>query len=313
MNQLTCFLAVAALAASLAVVPRAALARLPFSPAPVPAESFEVGTLHVNKFGSSGHSLILIPGLSAGTWTWFGTIGKFSSSHTIYAITLPGFDGRTATKEKPLFTAFMRDFWILLEKRHINSPVVIGHSLGGTLGIGLAEEHPERLAGVVAADGLPVFPMVADATAQQRGAIATQMGTMYASFSKADQLAAVKDFMGSIGTNKPELVEPTARLESRSDPKAVAAWLQETLTSDLRPNLKKCTIPLLEIMPFDPADAKGFFARSQQQTLDFYKSLVAAAPKATVVTITPSRHFVMLDQPEAFYKAVGEYLSALHR
>jgi pimeloyl-ACP methyl ester carboxylesterase len=285
----------------------------PFAPVPKPAESFDVGTLHFDRFGSGKPTLVLIPGLSEGAWAWYGTIARFSPQHTIYVVTLPGFDGRPVAKEKSLFAAFMRDFWTMLEKRKIEKPIVVGHSLGGTLAIALAEEHSERLGGVIASDGLPIFPMVAGFTAKQREAMAGQMASMFGSMTKDSQLASEKEYMSSIGTNKPELVEPCARLESRSDPKATAAWLQETLTTDLRPNLKKCTVPLLEIMPFDPADAKGFFAPSQQQTLDFYKSLVAGAPKAEVIAITPARHFVMLDQPDSFYKAIDGFVSSSHR
>jgi pimeloyl-ACP methyl ester carboxylesterase len=285
----------------------------PFAAAPKPVESFDVGTLHFDKFGSGEPTLVLIPGLSEGAWAWYGTIARFSPQHAIYVVTLPGFDGRPPVKEKSLYAAFRRDFWMTLDRRKIEKPIIVGHSLGGTLAIALAEEHSERLSGVVAVDGLPVFPMFATLTAKQREAMAGQMANMFGSMTKDSQLASEKEFMSSIGTNKPELVEPCARLESRSDPKATAAWLEETLTTDLRPKTKQCTVPLLEIMPYEPADNKGWFAQSQQQSLDFYKSLVSGAPKAQVVAIAPSRHFVMLDQPEQFYKAVDRFVGSIHR
>ncbi len=253
----------------------------------------------------------MIPGLASGAWAWYQTIAKFSPDNTIYVVTLPGFDGRAVAGEKSLFSAFTRDFWAMLDTKKIRMPVVIGHSLGGTLAIALAEEHPERLSGIIAADGLPVFPTLANATPEQREATAAQMADNYAAFSKADELAANKSYMQTIGTNKPELVEPTAQLEAKSDPKAVAAWLKEDLACDLRPALHKITIPFLEIMPFQPADSTQPMAYTQEQTLAFYKSLIAGAPKATVVAISPSRHFVMLDQPQAFQNAVAEFLTRL--
>lgn len=223
-------------------------------------------------------------------------------------ITLPGFDGRPDTDERPLFTAFIRDFWAMLAAHKIGKPVVIGHSLGGTLAIALAEEHPDRLAGIIAADGLPVFPMVASATPEQRKAMATQMAAALASQTKAEELAAQKNYMSTIGTNRAELVGPAATLATKSDPKAIAGWVQEDLTNDLRPNLGKIAIPFLEIMPYDPKQGSPY---TQEQTLAFYKSLVANAPKVTVVPIAPAFHFVMLDQPEAFCKAVKQFLSAI--
>ncbi|MBV8490281.1 MAG: alpha/beta fold hydrolase, partial [Candidatus Eremiobacteraeota bacterium] len=142
---------------------------------PSPVATFDVGTLHVDEFGHGAQTLILIPGLGSGSWAWDGTIARFSSHYTIYVLTLPGFDGRAATKESPLFAAFAGDFWKLLADRKIDKPLVIGHSLGGTLAFLLAEEHPERLRAIVAVDGLPIFPAVANATADQRLAAADKM------------------------------------------------------------------------------------------------------------------------------------------
>lgn len=92
----------------------------------------------------------------------------------------------------------------------------------------------------------------------------------------------------------------------------MAAWVYEDLTNDLRPNLGKITIPFLEIMPYDPADAKPPFAYTQDQTLAFYKSILTGATTVNVVPIAPSRHFAMLDQPEALYKDISQFLASIH-
>ena len=52
--------------------------------------------------------------------------------------------------------------WRVISRRYrerkIGKPVLVGHSLGGTLSLAFAAEHSELIAGVVAVDGLPVFP-----------------------------------------------------------------------------------------------------------------------------------------------------------
>ena len=42
---------------------------------------------------------------------------------------------------------------------------------------------------------------------------------------------------------------------------------------------------------------------------DYYRSLLAGVTKLDVVTIAPARHFVMLDQPERFQKALDDFLA----
>jgi pimeloyl-ACP methyl ester carboxylesterase len=300
----------------LALATFAPAAASPFGTAPVKVDSFDSGTLHVDTFGHGPKNIVLIPGLASGPWAWFGTIdyltaGDGVDKYTIYALTLPGFDGLPATKKRPLFDTFFSDFWALLDAKKIAKPVVIGHSLGGTLAIALAEQHPERLAGIVAVDGLPVFPMLASATADKRDEMATQMAAMYASMDTAKELAGEKAYMASVGTNKPELVDSTAALEAKSDPKAVGAWAQADLESDLRPGLVKITVPFVEIMPYDAADQKPPTNYTQDQVLQFYQHLINDAPKGSVVAIAPSRHFVMLDQPDAFYAAITRFLGSV--
>jgi pimeloyl-ACP methyl ester carboxylesterase len=307
MLQASGVLRVVVIAFSIVVAGAAGAATEPFSSVPAPVQSFDAGKLHVDQFGAGERSLILIPGLAGGAWVWSDTIAKFSPSYTVYVITLPGFDGTAASDEKPLFATCARDFWAMLPARKIEKPVIIGHSLGGTLAIALGEEHAERLGGVIAVDGLPVFPMAASATAEQREAMGTRMAEMYGSLSKEAVFTAQKEFMSKVGTRKAELVEPAARRQARSEPAAIGAWMREALTSDLRPNLGKVTVPLLEIMPFDDAEAKA--GQTQERKLAFYKSLLAGAPKASVVAVAPARHFVMLDQPEAFCKAVEAFLA----
>jgi len=285
----------------------------PFSPAPKPVESFDVGTLHVDQFGSGKQSLILIPGLSCGPWVWHGTIAKFGPKYSIYVLTLPGFSGHPATKETPLFTTSKRDFWEMLATRKIEKPLVVGHSLGGMLAIALAAEHPDRLSAIVAVDGLPIYPTLARLPEKARKGVADDIAKQMTAATEAETLANHKAYMGNTGTNRPELVEPGVTLLARSDPKAVATWMHELIVTDLRPQLPRVTIPMLEIMPYQPPAAGQEPGYTQEQTLGFYKSLVAGAPKATVTAITPSRHFVMLDQPDLFYDALAKFFASVPR
>jgi len=284
----------------------------PLAPAPTTAESFDVGTLHIDRYGTAKPAMILIPGLGSGPWSWYGTIAHFEPQYTIYALTLPGFDGRPATTKTPLFATFESDFNALLDQRKIERPIVMGHSLGGTLAIMLGEQIPNRLKAIIAVDGLPIYPPVASATPDERKAAAAQAAAPIASSDAATALAYEKRFMSTFGTIDPALVDPTATLEAKSDPKAVAAWFQEDIATDLRPDLSKIAIPLLEIMPYyGPDHTHPPLQYTQAQTLAFYQSLLAGAPHADVVAIPDARHFAMLDQPAAFCAAVEKFTASL--
>jgi pimeloyl-ACP methyl ester carboxylesterase len=50
---------------------------------------------------------------------------------------------------------------------------------------------------------------------------------------------------------------------------------------------------------------------SEEQKTAYYEKLLAGAPDVKVVSISPSRHFVMLDQPRRFLEAVDGFLERL--
>ncbi len=272
---------------------------------PAPAESFDVGSLHVDRYGDTGPAIVFVPGLGSGPWSWAEQIGHFSKSNRVYALTLDGFDGRPFTPQADSFATFTSDFWKLLDARQIVRPVVIGHSLGGTLAIALAEQHPERLAGIIALDGLPVFPTVAQQTDAQRAATADGIAADLARQTPAEFRSNEVSFMRSIGVLDATLVEPTAALEARSDPRAVAAWAKADFATDLRPDLAKATTPILELMPYAPGGPY-----TEQQMLMFYMLLVGGAPQIDVVPIENAKHFAMLDAPAAVDAAIARFLVA---
>jgi pimeloyl-ACP methyl ester carboxylesterase len=295
----------AAWVVALTLAANASALAAPLTPLPPAAESFQAGSLHVDRYGNGATTLIFIPGLASGPWSWAEQIVHFSGSYRVYALTLSGFDGRPFVPQDDMLGTFSRDFWSLLDARHIVRPVVIGHSLGGTLALALAEQHPDRLSAAIALDGLPVFPPVAQMSAEQRTAAAAGAAAQIRSQTPAQVLAAETSYMQT-ATLDPALVAPTAAREARSDPAAIAAWMQADVSSDLRPALASATVPLLELMPYA---AGGPY--TEDQTVAFYRALLAGAPNLTVVPIEGAKHFAMLDQPAAVDAAIGRFLATV--
>lgn len=296
---------------------RAAPAVPTASTMPVASATFTVGTLRVQRFGSGGRPLILVPGLSSGSWAWRGTIVRFMKDHAIYAVTLAGFDGVPAPSQKTGLLDLADDSLLkLIRTHHIDKPVLVGHSLGGTLAIRFAEEHVALLSGVVAVDGLPVFPLL---SASQREASAQQMRSMIGRVSAGAFAAQQRHFMTTIGVVNGEEAKRYAAFSARSTPDAMYEYAAEDLEVDLRPQLKDITVPLLEISPYYKPDYERYaklnkrpFA-TQDQKADYYRQLLKGAPHAKVITIDGARHFVMLDQPHVFYSELERFLSGLPR
>ncbi|MBV8489074.1 MAG: alpha/beta hydrolase, partial [Candidatus Eremiobacteraeota bacterium] len=131
------------------------------------------------------------------------------------------------------------------------------------------------------------------------------------SATPAQYLAYQKQFAATIGTRDAALADTIAQHEAASDPKAVAAWLREDVGTDLRPDLAKIAVPVLEVMPYDPVAAQAMGGFTQAQSIAFYQALLPGVPNLRVVAVAPARHFAMLDQPDEFYAALARFMNSL--
>lgn len=170
------------------------------APKPAAAESFYGGNLHIDRFGGGDRSIIFLPGLASGPWTWYEQITHFAPTYAVYSLTLAGFDGMPASKQSDPMATFSHDYWTFLDERHIAKPVIVGHSLGGTLAIMLAAEHSDRLSGIVAVDGLPAYPMLARATPDARSAAAKIAAAQYAAMNHDQVVQYETNYFTTMGT-----------------------------------------------------------------------------------------------------------------
>lgn len=270
-----------------------------------PAFSAEVGALQVETLGGKGPAVILIPGLSSGAWVWRDTAPRLAKSHRVYLLTLPGFDGR-APRAGVTFESLQADLLALIEKEKLRKPVLVGHSLGGSLSLAFATAYSDRIAGVVAVDGLPVFPGTENAP--DRKAVADGTRAQFAGQTREQFAARQQWYMRTIGVISEPLAMELAALAARSDQDASGDFAAQVMALDLRPKLSSIRVPVVEISPFHEPD----FARigiDEARKTEYYRSLLAGIERLEVVSIAPARHFVMFDQPEKFAQALDRALA----
>jgi pimeloyl-ACP methyl ester carboxylesterase len=274
-----------------------------------PLERFEIEGVLVERHGSAnGRPLILVPGLASGSWAWQDTIRAFSGSNPVYVLTLPGFDGRPAAPQAG-FAAARAALAHLIAERKLAKPVIVGHSLGGSLGLALAEDQPAAIGGVVSIDGLPVMPGTETMAPAQRASLAEGMRSRVAG-APAAFAAQQQTYMRTIGVLDMGKADELAKLSARSDPAAVGRYAADVLSLDLRPGLKDIQAPVLVISPWHDLDAAQQGVTENAKT-DYYRSLLQGAPRVEVVSVAPARHFAMLDQPQKVNEAIRAFLASL--
>ncbi|MGW4243909.1 alpha/beta fold hydrolase [Nocardia sp. NPDC004722] len=235
------------------------------------APMYWVDGMRVEQAGSGGAPVILLPGSMSGPWEWATTITELRRHHrTVYAVAFPGFDGAPAPSDShDLIGRYTDEVVQLISTRHLAKPIVLGHSIGGTIALRIAAEHPDLISGVVAVEGLPVFPGYENESVQQRTDEADAMvALMRAGMTPDAKLTYARNYMRYMGVIDPTAAETYAPMLARSDFTTAAEYYSEDVITDSRVEMAGATVPIWEICPYyQPRDGKivGTAARRFQR------------------------------------------------
>ena len=114
--------------------------------------------LNFKKIGE-GKPLLILHGLFGSSDNW-GTLGKkFAENNTVYLVDLRN-HGRSPHSDKMSYDLMADDLLELIMDEKINSPIILGQSMGGKAALMFAEKHPNYLDKLIVADiGLKSYPM----------------------------------------------------------------------------------------------------------------------------------------------------------
>jgi N-formylmaleamate deformylase len=292
--------AFAALAILLCALPTQAQATL--APRAVaPTSRFESGILGVERFGNTtGRPIVLIPGLFCGSWEWNAQINALSPAHDLFVVTLPGLAGRSMIQGDDLMKRAAQSLHHLIASQRLKLPVVVGHSLGGTLAVFFAERYPHDVSGVVTVEG--GYPV--ERTQALRDAEIAKQIAPYKGITQKDVGRVVRRTTLQYTITSKRDIDAVEPLAARSDAAAIVAWLRAALSLDLTQPLSRVHVPFTAIVPFDPSidPYQGFKSKDRKRAA--YVRWVAHAPLGEVIVIDHSRHFVMFDRPKEFERAL---------
>ena len=254
-----------------------------------------------------GPDLVLIPGLASSRATWKATAERLRGHYRLHLIQIAGFAGEPARGnaggEVLIPTAEAIDAYLVEQK--LTPATLIGHSLGGTTTLYLAEKHGAHLKKALMVDALPFFGGMQDpkATADSVRPMAQRIidGTA-ASNAQATKamLAPQMRAMSKDESTRDMIVEWGVA----SDRMVVAHAMYDDLTLDLRDGLTSIRTPITLVYPDNTplGTPVGMMEK-------IYPALYAPATSVKTVLVRNSLHFVMLDQPEAFYAALDAFLA----
>ena len=115
-------------------------------------------TLRYLDTGTGDPPMIFIHGWTCDHTHWRDQVPHFARSHRVVAVDLRGHGASDKPDQDYSIPRFVDDVAGLIRKLGLGKPVVIGHSMGGTIAMNLARKHTGLVRAIVMIDS-PIAPL----------------------------------------------------------------------------------------------------------------------------------------------------------
>ena len=240
----------------------------------------------------NGPDVVLIPGLASSRAVWLRTAQQLRSRYRLHIVQVAGFAGEPprANATGPVFDPVLADLDSYLTT--LKRPIVIGHSLGGTMGLALAERHPDHLSKLLIVDALPFYGVLMGGPAATADSLRPMVEPMRSN-APAMPDAQTRAMMAAMVTAPADVDRVTGWSQASTSAVTANAMVDDMLT-DLRPGLAAVRLPVTVLYeaPLAQAMTTGY----------------APLPGVTLIPVPGARHFIMYDQPVRFDVEVEAFL-----
>lgn len=271
---------------------------------PAPAADFRPTRFFTHVEGN-GPDVIMIPGLGCSRDVWKDEAEHLTAHYRVHLVQIRGFAGYPPPKDAagPMLQTIVTELAQYIEVLKLDKPAVIGHSLGGLIGLMLASEHPQDVGKLMVVDAVPFYATLRDPT--------TTVALMKPQAAQLRQQMldeSAPNFLNDMNGFAVQLVRtPDKRPQVvfwmvNSDRHTLTNAIYEDETTDMRGEISKIQTPLTVVYAFDVNK------QSQKEVDKNYQQAYATAPHAKLVRVDDSAHFIMLDQPKKFDDAVQAFL-----
>jgi pimeloyl-ACP methyl ester carboxylesterase len=252
-----------------------------------------------------GPDIVFIPGLASSRETWRSQAMQLKDHYRVHLINLAGFAGEPsrANAKGDVFVPTAEALDAYLVEQHLAPATLIGHSLGGTMLLYLAEKHPADIKKGFIVDALPFYGVLMGgptATSESLKPIADSIrANPQKMFDEPRYSQMLKSMVSS--DDHQALIRTWGKA---SDPGVSVNAMADDMTLDLRPGLGAITTPLTLIYP-DYAPAGSPKGVSDMM----YRGAYASDKTMSFVLATDSLHFIMFDQPAQLDAALDKFLA----
>lgn len=249
------------------------------------------GIVHYEVYGR-GQPVILLHGWLGSWYLWQETM-KGLQHYRTYALDFWGFGESGKKRETYNISDFVSLVEQFMDQLGIERAPIIGHSMGGTVTMSFAIQHPERVtkAGVIGS------PVVGDSLAflLKLAGMKLVAGVVHNALWALNLGIRISRPLVTKDKRWPEMIAADL---SQTTLESFLLSIKSLRYTDLRHDLHKIEVPLL-----------GIYGRKDVIVNPNQHKLVAEYANEPVVVYLPDAgHFPMLDDPETFISVVQDFL-----
>ena len=246
-----------------------------------------------------GEPVLLFPGFACTGEVWDDTVVELSKNYECHIFTFAGF-GTVAPIEKPWLIKIKEGVNEYVKNQKLKNPTIIGHSLGGSLGLWLAIEEENPYSKLILVEALPSIgalfmpnfkseDMVYDSPRNNQ---MLQMNTV-AFESMAEQMANGM----TLNEDKKSQIKNWI---IQADRETYVYGYTDLLKLDLRNDIAKINIPVIVLAATHPYGKEMVEKtyQKQYQNLETYD----------IEYVENAAHFIMYDNPSWFLKQLIKHL-----
>lgn len=284
----------------------AAVSAIALVPGAALAQTFKSDRISVTTTGQ-GKDVILIPGLSSSPRVWKEMIAAIPG-YRYHQVQVAGFAGVPAggNASGDVAAPVAEEIARYITENKLKAPAVIGHSMGGTMGMMLAARNPASVSKLMVVDMFPFIGAMFGGPNATSESVKPIADGIFAQMQKADDATRKTQRDATItGMINTESMRAGALEDSaKSDTDVSARAYRELVVTDLRSELSRITAPttVLYVTP------KGV-PLSDAQMDGYYQASYATLKGATLTRIPDAAHFIMWDQPARFQQEVKAFLA----
>ncbi|UOQ99046.1 alpha/beta hydrolase [Hymenobacter sp. 5317J-9] len=278
-------------------------------PAAVVADNPAAHPAFTVRVVGKGRPVLLIPGLTCPGAVWDETVARYQSRYQCHVLSLAGFGGAAPMAGAPTadFLPAVRDQLLAyIKTQKLDRPAVIGHSLGGFMGLWLSTTQPEAVGPLVIVDSLPFLAAVQNPALTAEAARPMAAGMRQQMSAGKLPLAQQRQMVASMVTDtaRQRLV---AAWGQASAPASVGQAMYELYTTDLRADLGAVRQPALVLGSWAAYEPYG---STMASTRAIFAAQYAKLPQHRIEMSRAGRHFLMYDDTAWFFEQTDAFLQA---